>query len=119
MTEEKAHYAKTEVSDKTYQVFYNGDPILESDQVVELVEHYDGKDFPAVIYFSESAISALETFKTEYSTHCPIKGDASYWSYKEAENGIWSYEDPLGSVAQLKNHFSFDQKKGFQVKLTV
>ena len=87
MGEEKVHYAKTEISDQTYQVYYNRELILESDQVVKLNEHYDGKDFPAVIYFPESAISNLETTRTEQSTNCPIKGDASYWNYKEAENG--------------------------------
>ena len=117
MSEKKVHYAKAKASDKTYQVFYNREPILESNQVVELVEHYDGKDFPAVIYFPESAISALETIKTEYSTNCTIKGEASYRSYKDAENGIWSYENPLDDMAQIKSHFAFDRKKGFQVKL--
>lgn len=117
MSDKKVHFAKTESSNKTYQVFYNNELILESDKIVKLNEHYDGKDAPPVIYFPDSAISTLETSKTEHSTHCPIKGDASYWSYKDAADGIWSYENPNQNVNQIKQHFGFDQKKGFRVTL--
>ncbi len=39
MSEEKAHYAKTEASDQTYQVFFNQELILESNQAIKLDEH--------------------------------------------------------------------------------
>lgn len=110
-----AHYARTEPSDLTYQVFFNEDLILECSQVVKLEEHYDGKDFDPVIYFPSAAISALEIVGTEFSTHCPIKGDASYWSYRDASNGIWSYQEPLSQVDSIRGHFAFNQSKGFRV----
>ena len=114
MSNDKVHYAKTEESNQTYQVFYKNELVLESNEVIKLKEHYDGKDFPVVIYFP--ALSGLETSKTALSTNCPIKGDASYWRYQEADNGIWSYENPKQEVIQIKGYFGFDQKKGFQVK---
>jgi len=117
MSPDKAHYAKTEPSDQTYQVLYQNDPILESNQVLKLNEHYDGNDFPPVIYFPESALSKLTLSKTDFSTQCPIKGTASYWNYKDAENGIWSYETPSPEVSVIKGYFGFDQKKGFRVQL--
>ena len=115
MSTEKVHYSKTEKSSKTYQVFYQDELILESNEVVKLKEHYDGKDFPAVIYFPN--LSGLETSKTELSTKCKIKGDASYWTYREAEDGIWSYEDPTEEAIEIKGHYTFNQKKGFRVDL--
>ena len=36
--------------------------------------------------------------RTEHRTHCPFKGDASYFSLfpeRTAENAVWSYEQPL------------------------
>ena len=37
--------------------------------------------------------------RTDHSTHCPFKGDASYWSLKvdgrEIENAVWHYPEPL------------------------
>jgi len=116
MSEKKAHYAKLENLVQTYQVFYKNEVILESNQVVKLKEHYDGKDFPVVIYFPRSALSVLEITRTDLSSHCPIKGEASYWSYQGAESGIWSYENPLQGMDQIKNHFGFDLKKDFRVE---
>ncbi len=117
MSNDKVHYAKTEDTDRVYQVFYESDLILESNEVVKLKEHYDGKDFPPVIYFSLSSLSDLEMSRTELTTTCPIKGSASYWSYKEAKNGIWSYENPIQDMNRIKAYFGFDQKKGFRIKV--
>ena len=115
MAEESGHYAKTRASDQAYQVFFNGQLILESSRVVLLDEHYNGKDFPAVVYFPKADIDSLETTDSDLSTYCPIKGDASYRNYQDIDNGIWCYREPVEAVSQIKNHFAFDQGKGFQV----
>jgi uncharacterized protein (DUF427 family) len=42
---------------------------------------------------------------TQHSTHCPFKGDASYWSVRVgdrvAENAVWTYEDPIATASWL------------------
>jgi uncharacterized protein (DUF427 family) len=44
--------------------------------------------------------------RTEHSTHCPFKGDASYWSVRVgdrvAENAVWTYEDPVDEASWLR-----------------
>lgn len=44
--------------------------------------------------------------RTGHSTHCPFKGDASYWSIRAggrvAENAVWTYEDPIDAAPWLK-----------------
>jgi uncharacterized protein (DUF427 family) len=44
--------------------------------------------------------------RTEHTTHCPFKGDASYWSVRVgdrvAENAVWTYEDPIAEAAWLR-----------------
>ena len=117
MSEEKAHYAKTEASDQTYQVFFNQKLILESNQAIKLDEHYDGKDFATVIYFPESVITSLDTSETDQTTYCPIKGDATYRNYQEAVNSIWCYREPYQQVSQIRNHYAFAQSKGFRVSV--
>ncbi len=116
MNESKTHYAELERSEQTFQVIYNNEVILESDQAIKLVEYNNGKEYLPVVYFPRSSGSKLELKRTNHVTHCPIKGDASYWSYQGAENGIWSYENPLPDVNQIQDHFAFDQNKGFQIK---
>jgi uncharacterized protein (DUF427 family) len=43
--------------------------------------------------------------RTDHSTHCPFKGDASYWSVRAGgeliENAVWTYEDPLPAAPWL------------------
>jgi uncharacterized protein (DUF427 family) len=45
---------------------------------------------------------------TDHRTHCPFKGDASYWSVtvngRTADNAVWSYLDPLPEAAWLRDY---------------
>ena len=49
--------------------------------------------------------------RTSHSTHCPYKGDASYYSIpnggEKAVNAVWTYENPYPSVAQIKDYVAF------------
>ncbi|CAN5745453.1 DUF427 domain-containing protein [soil metagenome] len=48
---------------------------------------------------------------TDQSTHCPFKGDASYWSIvvndRTADNAVWGYPDPNDDAGWLKDHQAF------------
>ena len=49
--------------------------------------------------------------KTERATHCPYKGDASYYSIildgEVLENVAWSYEDPFPAMEQIRGRLAF------------
>src|SRR5262249_54367895 len=49
--------------------------------------------------------------RTSHHTHCPYKGDATYWTIRGgervSENAVWSYETPFASMAQIKGYLSF------------
>ena len=44
--------------------------------------------------------------RTDRSTHCPFKGDASYWSVRVgdrvAQNAVWTYEEPIDEASWLR-----------------
>jgi uncharacterized protein (DUF427 family) len=48
--------------------------------------------------------------RTEHTTYCPFKGDASYWSVtvngSSRENAVWAYESPIGEAAWLQGYGS-------------
>ena len=51
----------------------------------------------------------------DYHTHCPIKGEASYWAFADPggqtiERAAWSYDDPLDYSAMIGGHLGFDQR---------
>ncbi|MFD7297622.1 DUF427 domain-containing protein [Streptomyces sp. NPDC059897] len=41
------------------------------------------------------------------TTHCPFKGDASYWSLPDARDLVWAYPEPKAEVAAIKDHLCF------------
>ena len=49
--------------------------------------------------------------RTDRTTHCPYKGDASYFSInangKTLENSIWTYETPFPAMAEIAGHLAF------------
>ena len=53
--------------------------------------------------------------KTTHTSHCPFKGNASYWSIraggKQAEDAAWAYEEPTEEAAALAGHVSFYPEK--------
>ena len=48
---------------------------------------------------------------TDQRTHCPYKGDASYFTLKvgerTAENAVWTYEHPIADVDGITGLLSF------------
>jgi uncharacterized protein (DUF427 family) len=50
--------------------------------------------------------------RTDKSTHCPFKGDATYWTVAvnghTIENAAWSYEEPIPQAAAIAGHVCFD-----------
>ena len=53
--------------------------------------------------------------RTEHRTHCPHKGDASYYSLTagglERANAVWSYEAPFPAVAAIAGYLAFYPNK--------
>ncbi|MBB4402909.1 uncharacterized protein (DUF427 family) [Agrobacterium tumefaciens] len=46
---------------------------------------------------------------SDTSTHCPHKGDASYFSARSgaARDDAWSYEDPFDHMLMIKGYLAF------------
>jgi len=80
----------------------------ESHAALELIEG----DYKPVIYFPRADIAMAFLDTSPDSSHCPYKGDASYYSIQTKsttlKNAAWSYEAPLESVAQIKGYLAFD-----------
>jgi uncharacterized protein (DUF427 family) len=66
---------------------------------------------PPVQYIPRSDVRMDLLDRTDHSTHCPYKGDASYFTVTagglERENAVWSYEEPNPAVARIKEHVAF------------
>lgn len=89
------------------RVTFNGVVVADSDRAVEM---HEGRYAP-VHYFPRDDVRLDLLRRTDHHSHCPYKGDASYWTLtvagREAENAVWSYEDPFDQVARIKDCLAF------------
>jgi uncharacterized protein (DUF427 family) len=67
--------------------------------------------YPPVYYIPRADVDMTLMERTAHSTHCPFKGDASYYSIPEggerSVNAVWSYEAPFEPVAAIRDHLAF------------
>jgi uncharacterized protein (DUF427 family) len=68
--------------------------------------------YPAVQYIPMADVDQSVLRRTDTSTYCPFKGDASYYSVETpdgqtAEDLIWTYEQPHPAVAEIAGHVAF------------
>ena len=64
-------------------------------------------NYPPVQYIPRHDTDMSALTRTAHSTHCPYKGDASYYSLPSAENAVWSYEQPHPAMAAIKDRLAF------------
>jgi uncharacterized protein (DUF427 family) len=62
-----------------------------------------------VLYFPAEEVRTDLFRPSDKQTHCPWKGDASYWSIDvngpTAEDAVWEYKSPLPEAPPLKGYF--------------
>ncbi len=84
------------------------DAILASSQRALVLRE---ENYPAVFYVPFDDIYFEFLKPNETTTHCPYKGDASYWgasaSGEGAANVMWAYEKPYDEMLRIANHGAF------------
>ena len=81
---------------------WNGQILAQSEETVVIENNH---------YFPASSLN-MEYFKgSDTTTHCPWKGDASYYSIlvdeKENKDAAWYYPSPKQAATELRNHVAF------------
>lgn len=84
-------------------VRFGGAVIADTRAALELRE----AAYKPVLYIPRGDAAMAQYARTTHSTHCPYKGDASYFSLGGAANAVWSYEDPYPAMAAIKDHLAF------------
>ena len=89
------------------RVTLNGRIVADTTRALALHE----TTYKPVFYIPREDADMAVFERTSHSTHCPYKGDASYYSIrvgdKLAENAIWSYEQPFPAVAEISGLLAF------------
>ena len=92
---------------KRVQVLRGGHVIADTEHALILKE----ASYKAVQYIPRDDVAMMYLSRTHHSTHCPYKGDASYYSIARdgeiSENAVWSYEAPYPAMEQIKGYLAF------------
>jgi uncharacterized protein (DUF427 family) len=84
-----------------------GKTVVDTTEALTLRE----ADYPAVQYVPRRDVDLSALARTDHTTHCPYKGDASYFSIpaggNRSVNAVWSYETPHQAVEQIKDYLAF------------
>ena len=98
------HRIETKPAGVRVQVTFNGEVIADSRDVIRL----DEADYPAVYYIPRKDVKMDRLVRSSHRTHCPFKGDASYFSLVDGPaNAVWSYEQPYDEMSVIKDRLAF------------
>jgi uncharacterized protein (DUF427 family) len=101
------HPVWTEPYPRRVRAFLDGVAVADSDRALLLLE---ARHLP-VYYFPPEDVRTDLLEPTNKSTHCPYKGQASYWSVtvgdRVVRNAVWSYQDPLPGRGDIKGRMAF------------
>ncbi|MEV0409116.1 DUF427 domain-containing protein [Actinoallomurus sp. NPDC050550] len=89
------HLLYFEPTPKRVRVEFGGETIADSTGAHLLFE----TGLLPVYYFPVADVRMDLLKPTDHTTHCPVKGQASYWTIsaggRTAENAVWGYPDPI------------------------
>ena len=67
--------------------------------------------YPPTQYIPRRDVDMTALTRTEHTSYCPYKGDASYYSIPtggdRSSNAVWTYKTPFEAMAQIKDYLAF------------
>lgn len=98
----------TRPAGKRVRVTLNGEVLADSRAALEMQEG----SYPPAFYVPRQDVRMERLVRTAHTTHCPYKGDASYYSIADGpENAVWSYERPYDEMADIRDLLAFYPNK--------
>ena len=67
--------------------------------------------YAAVHYIPRRDVDMTALARSDHTTYCPYKDEASYFSIpiggERSTNAVWTYETPFPAMAAIKNYIAF------------
>jgi uncharacterized protein (DUF427 family) len=105
------HRITVEPFDGVVTVTFSDAVIASSDEALVLKEG----DYPPVFYLPFKDIYFDFLKPSDNRTHCPYKGDASYWNVtavgEALKDVMWAYREPYDEMGTIRDHGAFYANK--------
>src|SRR5438552_10524645 len=105
-TESRAHHISIEPQASHVRISVDGVVLAETERPVVLKE---GK-LPPRFYIAPDDVQLDLLEGSDSTSHCPFKGDASYWSYG-GRDVAWTYREPIPGAEGIKGLIAFYNEK--------
>lgn len=110
--EEKRHYSVIDAYNRKVTLKYKNEIIAVTTNALILKEV--GKSvYNPVFYLPKEDVQINLEAESGRQSHCPIKGDASYWNVEGdfTENYFaWSYEEALPRAKKIQGYIAFNMQ---------
>jgi uncharacterized protein (DUF427 family) len=101
------HPITVEPNPRRVRITWNGQVVADTRRALTLRE----AAYAPVQYIPRADVTMALLKRTAHATHCPYKGEASYYSLElkgqRVENAAWSYEAPYEAMAAIKGYLAF------------
>ena len=101
------HPIDVESNPNRVRVVVNGEVVADTTRALTLRE----STYKPVFYIPREDIRMALFERTNHTTRCPYKGEASYYTLRiggrVAENAAWSYEDPYPALRAIARKLAF------------
>jgi uncharacterized protein (DUF427 family) len=97
------HVVETQPLDRRVRIEVDGEPVADSTDVVALTE----TGLPTRYYFPPADVRTDLLSPSDSHTHCPFKGDASYYDLGDRRDFVWYYPEPIPAVAPIRGRLAF------------
>lgn len=89
------------------RVIHQGITVADTHEGLTLSE----SGLPDVFYFPRADVNMARLERSDHTSHCPYKGNASYFHLRTEdgliENAAWSYEQPFEKVKDITGYLAF------------
>ncbi|MEZ5652975.1 MAG: DUF427 domain-containing protein [Burkholderiaceae bacterium] len=103
---EPRHYMRLKPVNGHVRIRLGQTVLAESDAAIRLLEV--GRDlYDPVVYLPRADVLATLTPVAGKSSHCPLKGDACYYTLDDDDPIAWRYDRPLPHAEGLRDLIAF------------
>jgi uncharacterized protein (DUF427 family) len=112
------HTISIEKSRSRVVVTVGGQVIADTHDALTLLE----ASYPAVQYVPRRDVNMAALSRSQHTTFCPYKGEASYFSIsaggERSVNAVWTYETPFEAMAQIREYVAFYPDRVDEIRVT-